>query len=456
MPETKSGVSLDRRAFLKASAAAAACAGIAAPFEALAFGGLGRIGVSPDYGPLAPREDDATGLPLLELPEGFRYRSMSWTGDPMWNGEPTPGRHDGGAALWAGFGAVAYVRNHEQQAPFAATPGSFAPPSRTYDAGLAPGGTTTLFFHTVLGRHLGTVPSLSGTVRNCAGGPTPWSTWLSCEENMDGPGALLEEPHGYVFEVPVWRRPSAQPLRGLGRFFHEAVAVEPWSGVVYQTEDRAASGLYRFVPKRWGRLDAGGALQMLALDGLPNFDTGQALANGSSFGVSWVPIDEPENDPFSQGFDRGGAVFPRGEGMWHGRGRIYFTATAGGGAGRGQVWELDPWRQRLTLLYESPGADALDGPDNVTVSPRGSLLLCEDGLGGNFVRGLTRGGAIFDFAHNNVVLGASPNGVVPPGDYRSSEFAGACFTPDGRWLFVSVQTPGVTFAITGPWRRGPL
>jgi len=97
----------------------------------------------------------------------------------------------------------------------------------------------------------------------------------------------------------------------------------------------------------------------------------------------------------------------------------------------------------------------LNRPDNLCVSPRGGIVLCEDAKDAQpFLRGLTPDGAIFDFAQNNVVLDGERNGLA--GDFRDREWAGACFSPDGRWLFVNVQWPGITFAITGPWQRGVL
>jgi uncharacterized repeat protein (TIGR03803 family) len=211
---------------------------------------------------------------------------------------------------------------------------------------------------------------------------------------------------------------------------------------------------------------------MLAIDGAPRLDTSEDFPAGRWVDVHWVPIADPErahaslwmrdgSGLVSQGLEGGGATFRRGEGAWCGDGRIFFVATAGGAAGAGQVFELDPGgsrgagRDRLRLVFESAGPDELDRPDNLVLSPRGTLVLCEDADQGRpHIRGLTREGAVFDLARNGVVLDGERNGLR--GDFRRREFAGACFSPDGRWLLASIQWPGISFAITGPWERGPL
>jgi uncharacterized repeat protein (TIGR03803 family) len=445
-----------RRRFLREAALAGLGAAALDAFSVrTALGAAAPRPRAEGYGPLAPARDATTGLPLLLLPGGFRYLSLGWTGDRLDDGTPTPSAHDGMAALPAGRGRVRLVRNHELGLGRTA----FAP-ALAYDA-QAGGGTTTLEFDTKKGRLVSSRPSLAGTVRNCAGGPTPWGSWLTCEETLDGPGPLnaYERPHGYVFEVPSAAPASREPLREMGRFVHEAVAVEPESGVVYETEDAEDAGFYRFVPRRPGVLAEGGTLQMLAIEGEPQANLGLGLTREPRR-VTWVdiPRPDPENPlldrTFAQGLSRGGARFTRLEGAWYGGGRIYFTSTSGGAAGQGQVFEHDPSAGTLRLLFESPGPDVLNHPDNVCVSPRGGLLLCEDGQAPQFVQGLTRDGRIFPFAQNNAVLRGERNGIE--GDYRGSEFAGATFGPDGRWLFFNLQSPGITFAVTGPWGKGPL
>jgi secreted PhoX family phosphatase len=454
---------VDRRGFLSRSAIAAGAIAVATPFEALLAngpqGGPNDRLASPDYGPLAAVTDETTGLPLLLLPDGFRYLSFGWTGDMMTDGRLTPSAHDGMAAFGtAQPGVMRLVRNHE----VGEGPNSFAS-GIDYDPN-AGGGTTTLEFDMRTGRVGKSWASVSGTVRNCAGGLTPWGSWLTCEETTIEPAVNndLTKKHGYIFEVPSDGTSDAVPLIAMGRFSHEAVAVDPVTNIVYETEDAGStSGFYRFIPYRAGRLSKGGTLQMLGIAGAPRFDT-RTNQTGAWLKAVWYDISQPDPDLaagedtlFEQGFNQGAARFGRLEGAWHGNGRIYFVSTSGGNVGQGQIFEYDPQQDMLRLLFESPSADVLNAPDNLCVSPRGGLVLCEDGGGTEFVHGLTTDGVIFKFAQNNADLRGNPiNGFGS--DYRGSEFAGACYSPDGEWLFFNFQSPGVTFAVTGPWRKGAL
>ncbi len=450
-----------RRQFLQ-QAALAGGAAITVPLQSLLSAAAGRgVSFADGYGGLRPVKDDSTGLPLLQLPEGFRYVSFGWAGDPMDGGLRTPGLHDGMAAFDGLDGTVQLIRNHEIAAgrPF--------DPSLAYDEG-AGGGTTTITFDPKAGRLVSTRSSIAGTYRNCAGGATPWNSWLTCEETTMGPGAeqpSITKPHGYIFEVPLEGKPSLEPLTEMGRFVHEAVAVDPETSIVYETEDQRRAGLYRFTPRTPRRLSDGGRLQMLAVKGKPRLDLRTNQRPGTRYAVDWVDIAEPTKaavDPvandsggvFAQGFERGGAIFGRLEGAWYAGGRVFVTSTDGGNAHTGQVWELDIKEQELRLVFESPGADVLHMPDNLVVSPRGGLVLCEDSKANPCMHGLTRDGKIVRFARNNVVLRGERSGLS--GDFRNGEFAGATFSPDGRWLFVNMQLPALTYAITGPWERGML
>ena len=446
---------MDRRSFLKNAAVTASAA---VPFTAFMHraasaqdhqGGV-RRGHTAGYGPLFETIDQTTGLPLLALPEGFRYLSFGWIRDPLDSGDLTPGAHDGMAAFAAGRGRVRLVRNHEMGA---GTPFSTA----RYNPAAA-GGTVTIEFDTHLGAVVGMRDSLSGTIRNCAGGLTPWGTWLTCEETTLFHAGM---PHGYIFEVPNDGHGDPAPLRDMGRFSHEAVAVDPATGYVYETEDAGNSGFYRFVPNTPGRLSDGGELFALKVKNVNVANLGANLANGVTYDAEWVPIANPDapgvipgNFVWAQGQALGAARFARLEGSWYGNdAKIYIVSTSGG-TGQGQIWEYDPAAETIRLLFQSPGAAVLNAPDNICVSPRGGLVLCEDGSGEEFLHGLTVDGEIFQFARNNVVLNGERNGLA--GDFRGGEWAGACYSPDGRWLFANLQNPGVTFAITGPWAAGAL
>lgn len=452
---------MDRRSFLARASRAAGAAALAPSLQGLVAcvsesGRDGDVRTRFGYGSLRAAGDE------LALPTGFRYALLGVEGQTMSDGRPTPRAHDGMAAFPLPGGHVRLLRNHEDRDPaeLATLRGE---PALAYDS-RAGGAVTAL--EVAIGpdgtpRLVRDFVALSGTLVNCAGGPTPWGSWLTCEETTAGTRAGYGGEHGYVFEVPsrAEEEVAAQPLIALGRFVHEAVAVDPDTGIVYQTEDQSRAGFYRFLPERRGELRAGGRLEMLAILDAPAADLAVGQEPGVSLPVRWVPIGEPDppeaaTDPqavYDQGRERGAARFSRLEGCWYGDRRIYFHATDGGDAGCGQVWAYHPGRERIVLVFESPGPEVLDRPDNLTVSPRGGLLLCEDGPGEvQRVCGLTPEGEIFDFAENLV---------------NDREFAGACFAPDGETLFVNIQGdtrsagpghPGMTFAIRGPWSRGPL
>ncbi|HJU65318.1 MAG TPA: alkaline phosphatase PhoX [Gemmatimonadaceae bacterium] len=465
---------LDRRRFLQRSATLTGGIFLAPSLEGLVHWSRDAAGLDArrpvrraylgdgGYGPLREAGQD------LDLPDGFTYVVIGTAGTTMSDGNPTPAAHDGMAAFPMPNGNVRLVRNHEVRFATPEWAGRNLP--RRYDA-KGGGGTVSLEVRIADGRRelVRDFVSLSGTAVNCAGGPTPWGSWLTCEETTQGPSAGFEKAHGYVFEVSALAETPVEPvpLKAMGRFVHEAVAVDPRTGIVYETEDMTFSrlrgtpgaGFYRFIPRNPGVLAEGGRLQMVAVRGSPNHHTFTLQAERRPLRARWVDIDDPdparaESDPSAvsrQGFAKGAAVFQRLEGCWFGDGVVLFHATNGGDAGKGQVWQYRPDDDddgELTLLFESPGSEVLDHPDNITVSPRGGIVLCEDGDADEYLRGLTRDGRIFDFARNR----SSP-----------SEFAGACFSPDGNTLFVNVQgdnrpggIPGRTYAIWGPWERGAL
>lgn len=469
-----------RRGFLKSGVAAAAT--VAMPFSILGAKQAHAVQLpySPDYGQLAPVADETTGLPLLQLPEGFKYWSFGWTGDVMTDGIATPGSHDGMAVVASDANKLVLVRNHEQGSR---TAGSFANPKITYDP-TCNGGTTNLVFAPRSKQWVGAYATMSGTIRNCAGGPTPWNSWITCEETSDGPHNGATKQHGYCFDIPASGAAKPIPLVDMGRFSHEAVAVDPVTGIIYETEDSTPSGFYRFVPNVPGNPAAGGKLQMMkvvaptnaarTIEGVsyPYFNTAAGtIPAGTTWDVEWVDIDEP-NKPFitgttyggvvAQGIKKGASSITRGEGCWYGNGQIFVCSTSGGSTGNGQIFSYDPRKETFTLLFVSGGNSQVDNPDNIAWSPRGSLILCEDGdATPQALRGLTLDGTIFPFCYNNANFSASgfgpytrPSGRTFTGDQRGSEFCGATF--HNEWLFVNIQTPGITFAITGPWDNGAL
>ncbi|MGH2751496.1 MAG: alkaline phosphatase PhoX [Actinomycetota bacterium] len=483
---------IDRRDFIRrAGVTAAGLATMAGPMQAIfarSALAVGSTGVAPNnggYGPLVPIPDKADGAVRLHLPRGFNYRSFAYTGTLTDDGVITPGRHDGMAAFQVRPGRYRLVRNHEINGPGTA----FGDVSKAYD-GMAKGGTTTLEV-APRAQHFSSWVSANGTQMNCAGGGTPWGSWVTAEETVNGPdvgpdftggdNTLLEEQHGYIFEVPaswgIGEYERAVPIRSAGRFAHEAVDLDRASGVLYETEDNFnfPSGFYRYIapqhPMRVRALRDGGELQMLKVKGQDNAVLDKGQTPGVTYDVEWVTIDEPDttfpagttNDQAinfvgDQGRAKGGAIFSRLEGIFADRGKIYLVSTQGGdtppgetrpsggyGEGFGQLWVYDTRAETLTLLFESPSRTVLELPDNMCISPQRSSLLCEDGPIENFLRGITPKGGIFDFALN----------AIP--QREREEFAGSTFTPDGRVLFVNIQAESaLTFAIWGPFAKGAL
>ncbi|MEU3183701.1 alkaline phosphatase PhoX [Streptomyces sp. NPDC006923] len=457
-------MSATRRQILSRTATAAAGIAFSGAVPELFTGtatarGMGRGG----YGPLEP---DPRGL--LDLPRGFRYRVLSREGDPLRSGEGrVPGNHDGMAAFAGRHGRVHLVRNHENRAdgriPVPTVPGL------TYDP-MGRGGCTALELD-ARGDVTGERVAIAGTAVNCAGGPTPWGTWLTCEETEDRAGTNgYTKDHGFVFEVDGAdpRRTGAVPLTAMGRFQHEAVAVDPGSGVVYETEDAFEKpfGLfYRFLPEKprggAGSLRAGGALDAMRVPGVPDLSTVQET--GSSFdGVEWVPVPDPlaKQTPIRlQDFGpRGITHAQKLEGCYWGGRSVYFVSsfahrTEGSAADHfGQVWKYEPERRRLTLVIVfGPDTDIQlpgEAPDNICLAPSGGLMVCEDGGGAQHVFGVTRRGEVYAVARNaQEITPAAAGGAAP----EWGEFAGVTFSPDGGTMYLNCYTPGTTFAVTGPW-----
>ncbi len=394
---------------------------------------------------------------------------------------------DGGSVL---------VTNHENSAaePFAVPAHDPGPPPRfpqfagiTYDPG-AIGGTSTVTVDRD-GKPLGSYTSLAGTDNNCAGGITPWGTWLTCEETERRAKTVinrrtLRKDHGFVFEVDPASRAANEnrspvPLTFLGRYAHEAVAVDPDTLTIYLTEDAVTpNGLYyRWVPPagftghtgalveleraegaRAGRLQAMGCYRDRGRH--PVTDLSEATEVGTRYRVRWVDVPDRLATTDSTRLQKtyaGPITRSRKlEGQWWGNGGVYFVSSfarpeaLGDGslnAHDGQVWFYDPIDRTVTLktrfgLNPQPEAEGTwDGPDNITVSPHGGLIVAEDGEGTNHLVGIGRRGDPYPLARN---------------DHREDgEFCGPAFSADGRILFTNIQSPsfGATLAITGPWRR---
>lgn len=454
----KSLHTLNRRRFLQSLAIAATSPALATSYRA----------ESSPLGALRPDPDR-----ILDLPAGFSYRVVSRAGDLMSDGLRVPHAHDGMAAFEGENGRVILVCNHEL-GPEDGLQNAFgtdrdAIPSfvreRIYDGGegVTPGngGTTTTIYDPASGNTVRQHLSLVGTEYNCSGGPTPWGSWLTCEESFRNPGHRgpyrREKAHGYVFEVPSTATGliEPQPIKAMGRFEHEAAAVHAATGIVFLTEDKNESLFYRYIPHQPGKLLAGGRLQALAIGNGVSVNTSngsgeKTIKLGEEMPVRWIDlnnVDGERNDLRLRGAASGATTFMRGEDTCAAGDDFFFTATTGGPASLGQVfrYRVSPFEGKegetdaagsLTLVAESNSDSLLRGADNITMAPCGDLMVCED------------------TASHCGIVGIGPDGVqyaIADNAYTGSELAGICFSPDGNTLFVNIQYPGMTLAITGPW-----
>ncbi|MBL0742536.1 alkaline phosphatase PhoX [Chryseolinea lacunae] len=418
------------------------------------------------YGPLLR---DPNGI--FNLPKGFTYQIISRQGKVMSDGLLVPGKADGMATFKGKNNRTIIVRNHENT-PEDLDNSAFGKKNELlgkvdkakfydYGRGTLPGngGTTTLVYNHVTKKVEHEYLSLAGTIRNCAGGPTPWNSWITCEETVERANEKREKDHGFTFEVPALETgglAAPLPIKGMGRFNHEAVAVDPRTGIVYLTEDDVEGLIYRFIPNTPGKFLKGGKLQALAFVEQASFDTrnwpeSPKLDERKPAAVRWIDLDNieaPDNDLRHRGFKNGAARFARGEGMWYAHNEIYFACTNGGTNRTGQVFRYVPGAHegtarekegpgKLELFAEPNDKNILKYCDNLTVSPWGDVVLCEDDHH-PFLVGITPKGEYYKLGEN---IGSD------------SELTGVVFSPDGSTLFVNIQHTGLTLAIEGPWKK---
>ncbi|UYB43086.1 PhoX family protein [Streptomyces sp. Je 1-4] len=476
---------LTRRDFAKRSALTGAGVALAGSVGVLATA-PGAIGAeTPDGGADGAADGDGIGYgPLiadpdgiLALPAGFSYKIITRTGvTKLDSGESTPSNHDGTGTFEGPRGTTLLVNNHELKGPRADWPHPVPlAEGLVYDP--AASGGCTVVEVAKDGTPVGEWVGIAGTSTNCAGGTTPWGTWLTGEETEDKAGEHgMTKDHGYVFEVDPHDRRAGRdpkPLKALGRYAHEAVVVDPKRGHLYLTEDAdTPNGLfYRWTPPhgfRHGR----GQLRSLAgdagvLEAFKCFDSGgrfvddlsRATKAGTVYGVDWVEVADRDARKVSvrKQFKDGEITRARKlEGLWWADGGAYVVSSYARDESPvqhdGQVWFYDPRRRTLTLkvllgVNPDPSKDgALDGPDNITVSPYGGLIISEDGEGVQHLFGATDDGRTYPIARNELNIGTAA-------EPEFSEFTGPVFSQDGQTLFANIQEPGIMLAITGPWKR---
>jgi uncharacterized protein len=407
----------------------------------LRVGGLAALGaVLPLPWILQRRQKHPVGLRpdprrVLDLPAGFSYRVLDSTGEAMTDGFRVPARPDGMGCFAGPDNSLILMRNHELDRGDPRGPYTGRGPAEAYDRD-APGGVTRLVIDARTYERKSSNVVLAGTLRNCAGGVSPWG-WLTCEETVD-------QGHGYVFlcRTLAGKLEQANRVQVYGRFNHEAACIDPRTHAAYLTEDRLDSCFYRFLPKDPAR-PFEGRLQALRVIGRERFDSSRMQLR-EKLNVDWVDVAEPEptkDTVRKQAQQAGAAIFRRGEGAWFFDNAAYFVCTSGGKAYAGQIFKVVPEQPgrpaELELVAEAATRDQMDGPDNITFAPWGDALVAEDGNGDQLIRGITPDGRYYDVARN-----AKSGG----------EIAGVCVSPDGRALFANLQIDGLTLAITGSFR----
>ncbi|MEU2060922.1 alkaline phosphatase PhoX [Streptomyces sp. NPDC013455] len=385
---------MERRNFLRGAVLGTSAAVFGGTLmRGAAYAAPAQNGVSPYGGLLAA---DANGI---MLPSGFTSRVIARSGQTVtgtsytWHNAP-----DGGACFADGTGWI-YVSNSEVSTG---------------------GGVGAVKFNSS-GSITGAYRVLSNTRNNCAGGATPWNTWLSCEE-VSG---------GYVYETDPWGVNAAVRRSAMGQFKHEAAAADPVRKVVYLTEDEPDGCFYRFVPGTWGNLSSG-TLQVLVA----------GTATSGSF--SWTNVPDPDGSPTATRDQVSAAkLFNGGEGCHYANDTVWFTTK-----GDNRVWQLNLLDNTYELAYDDSlvtnGTAPLTGVDNITGSRSGDLFVAEDG-------------------GNMEICIITPDDIVAPflrvTGQSSSEITGPAFSPDGRRLYFSSQrgttgssSGGITYEVTGPFR----
>mgnify|MGYP006088417163 CR=1 FL=1 len=406
---------------------------------------------------------------ILDLPKGFSYQIISKYKDKMNDSLKVPDHADGMTCFKGSGNNIILIRNHElghfpilertfkTSNPFGKNLSKFIKKNKNkfYDIRDEKvecfGCTTTIVYDAKKEKVVNQYLSLAGTLVNCSGGPTPWGTWISCEETVRRKSGKIAKDHGYNFEVYPSEKihlSNPIPLKAMGRFRHEAVAIDPTNKLVYQTEDRDDGLFYRFIPNVYKKLSSGGQLQALSIVGFRGKDCtnwkNSSFKIGEKFKVKWIDLDNvesPDDDLRIRGRNRGCSFFARGEGLWYADDFVYFTSTTGGKERLGQIWR---YQHRpdinsegiIELFFESRSKDVLNMPDNIIVSPWGNLIASEDGKGPDRLVKINAQGECLPIAKNAL---------------NNSEFAGTTFSPDNKILFVNIYSPTMTIAIRGPW-----